>query len=183
MKKFITSFLLLVVLGATAQTFTEGKFPQGQWVFITGEDGSSFTSEKIPGGQGYLKTVFIFTDDSKYEFALEEFNASGSKLSQVNEAGTYSVNASQFTLQPKSSVTKLLDQTIPGGKTLTTTTTANSLSTAVYNWKLEAQKNTNLNTLILSPVVPGFREGVTATHTRSKSSTPRPPVRSQVRAL
>src|SRR5215203_1772425 len=124
MKHTITFFLLLVTMQVVAQSSSEGKLPQGKWIFIIGGDGGSLTAEKAVG-QYYLKTTFNFVNESKYEFMLDEYDSSGSKLRQINETGTYQFTATQFTLQPKSSETKLLGQNNSPARTTSLKTATN----------------------------------------------------------
>ena len=176
MKKIITIVLLALSIHGSAQENGGGKAFHQAWTFIYDQNGNPLASENAAQGKYYLKTVFNFTSDSKYEFSLDEFDSAGTKLTQVTEGGTYALTATQFTLTPKSSETVFNPSAKQNLRSALATRIANPLTPAVYNWMIEKNKTGSMGWLSITAIKPGYREGIfssaAAGHTKGYRQLP-----------
>jgi hypothetical protein len=170
----LSGILLLAALNLSAQKpmLAEGNLPTGSWTFLAGANADSLISEKALQGKYYMKSILNFSTDNKYEFTMEEYDAAGTKLTQVREMGTYSFTSSQFTLQPKNSETIFNPPVKRGFASAATRTITNALSPALYNWQVEKNKTTTQTSLIMTAIQPGFREGVFSTGAKGYRQLP-----------
>jgi hypothetical protein len=172
MKKIITLILVAFTLSALAQENGDSKIFHQPWTFLTDQNGTPLASEKATQGKHYLKNVLNFTSETKYEFSLEEFDSAGTKLTQVTENGTYTLDGAQFTLLPKNSETIFNPPADKKINYASSTRVANPLIQAMYSWAIE--KNKSGTSLIITATKPGYREGIFSSTTAVHKKASRP---------
>jgi hypothetical protein len=179
MKKILSALLLAIGLPALAQETADNKIFRNVWTFIYDQNGQPTTKENAVAGKYYITTGFNFTGESKYEFTLDEFAADGTQLTQVRELGNYTLGKTQFTLQPQKSET-VFDPPSKQKRSAAATKIINPLQPATYTWQIEGNK---MVTLMIQAAIPGYREGIFSSATRSYSRLPPERRRSIARAM
>ena len=159
MKKMMSILFLALTVHAVAQETSDNKIIHQSWTFLYDQTGNAIASEKATQGKYYLKTVFNFINENKYEFSLDEFDAAGVKLAQVTENGSYTVTAAQFTLNPKSSETIFDPPSKQNLRSVASVKIVNPPVAATYSWLIEKDKTGYMGSLNITAVKPGYREG------------------------
>lgn len=135
------------------------ELPKGTWSLATDLNGNTINAKKV-FNTAYQQTIFSFINEKSYSFSYEEYDATGKRITEVKEIGSYTYTQNQIVLTPQQSSTSFYSYLPNTQRPSSSTIKQNPLQPAVYAWEMQQIKSTQQTVFVIEALNPSYREGI-----------------------